>query len=1438
MAGTVRIEIPVSVQDNTGASLSGITNKLNSMAKAAEKVNRIMVGSGSKKTGIEKSMDNLNRTLSKPHAVEIKAEDTATPTMSEVESKAAHLSGNTAVIGISAEDNASGVMQNAADAVAEVNGATANTEAYGEDNASEVMNGVKDTVASTDGNTANVEAYGEDNASEVMNGVKDAVASTDGGTANVEASAEDNATEVIATVQDALSGLDGQSAHVQIDADNSSGIGGGGGGGFNLPSLGGGGGIGSGIASAGTGIAAAKQGLLGAAGFAGLSLGVGSAIGSYMDFEAGMSQVKAISGADDEDMAKLTAKAQEKGATTKFTASESAEAFNYMAMAGWKTEDMLGGIDGIMDLAAASGESLGTTSDIVTDALTAFGMEAGDAGHFADVMAQASANANTNVGMLGESFKYVGPIAGAMGYSIEDTALALGLMANSGVKASMAGTSLRRAINSLASPTSKQASAMEKYGISLTKENGQMKSLNEIMGDLRTNLGGLSEDEQTAAASAMFGSQAMAGMLAIINASEDDFNSLSDSVNNADGSAKRMADTMLDNLKGSMTLLSSAFEGVQNTLGGRLSPYIRSIVDGLAAEMPKLSDAINTVFDDLEGAFDTGGLMSVGAEIGGGIADIAGAIGESGAEAIKAGETFISGLLKSISLPGNSLKIGSAAAKIVTQFGESFANLSGDYSVAALSLLNGFVTGLAENQAGTKIVEAITNSITEVGDWTSENKDSFGTAAGSLIDQLVSGISENSEKIGNGAAAIVTGLGEGFLEHAGDFGTAALSLIDGFVAGLGEQDAGTKIADAITTSLSDLGNWFGENGGDFGDVAAKLITQLATGISSNSTQIIGAGIQIIGGLAQGLLRGAGVLIGAAPSILLDLIGGILKNIPMLFQAGVELINALKEGLISAGEGLGDFMNDMLTIDPIELNSEINYDAPGTAMMEALQGSMEDTGSMYSSLDGDAQQYFASLANGETTVSELDAAIQEMDPSSIDFSAANLGLQTFIDQVNAFHEAGIGLEEEAASAVEDTGESVKSGAELVEGAMDRVMGATEGQGGLEGVVSELNSMADEAMNAGESMEEAFDFDLADALGGISGDTMTALLSSDDIGATAEQINEAMGKVAETLKTSSTTMSTAISDSMTAMSTSLTTGQEAFTSFQSAAEDAATAVQTAFANLDMGSLMSGASPEVSAPDTGASDVAGSVGASGEAIEVPMTINVTFELGEADPSGVYSQVESDAQTTMATAIATTGTIDVTLAKGTDNIAEVYSSVASAAQSAFNSHISASGHVDVTLSWSITNPTASIGVSVAGGSATATIASAGMAEGGFVDGAELSWIGEDGPEFVIPVGAKRQNRGLDLWMQAGSALGVWDKVTSHADGGAVGNIPVGEGAPAGDGGMTVQVNMSPNFNISGANENDVLALIRANMQALADEFGEELAEMLSEAYENRPVA
>lgn len=299
------------------------------------------------------------------------------------------------------------------------------------------------------------------------------------------------------------------------------------------------------------------------------------------NFDSAMSKVGAVSGASAEDLEALRKKAKEMGENTKFSATESAEAFNYMAMAGWKTEDMLDGINGILNLAAASGSDLGTTSDIVTDALTAMGYSAKDAGRLADVMAAASSNANTNVEMMGQTFQYAAPVVGALGYSMEDTAEQIGLMANAGIKGQKAGTALRSILSRLSAPPKEAATEMDKLGISLTDSEGNMKSLDEVMADLRKAFSGLSETEKTQAAKAIAGQEAMSGLLAIVNAAPSDVDKLSSAINNSNGAAEDMAKTMQDNLGGDLTLLKSKLEGVQISLYEKLEPALRGGVEML-----------------------------------------------------------------------------------------------------------------------------------------------------------------------------------------------------------------------------------------------------------------------------------------------------------------------------------------------------------------------------------------------------------------------------------------------------------------------------------------------------------------------------------------------------------------------------------------------------------------------------------------------------------------------------------------------------------------------------------------------------------------------------------------------------------------------------------------------------------------------------------------
>ena len=329
----------------------------------------------------------------------------------------------------------------------------------------------------------------------------------------------------------------------------------------------------------------------------GVVTGLGTAaVKTAADFDSAMSRVAAVSGATGSDFDKLRDKAREMGAKTKFSATEAADAMNYMAMAGWKTEDMLSGIEGVMYLAAASGEDLATTSDIVTDALTAFGLTAADSGHFADVLAAASSNANTNVSMMGETFKYCAPVAGALGFSVEDTAEAIGLMGNAGIKASQAGTSMRSIMTNLTGDVKLSGAAIGDVTIATTNADGSMRSLSAILADCRVAFGGMTEAEKANNAETLVGKNAMSGFLALMNAAPEDIAKVSGAVNNCKDAAKNMADTMQDNLEGQLTILKSQLQELAISFGDLLMPAVRSIVSGLQG----MVDVLNAMPDGVK----------------------------------------------------------------------------------------------------------------------------------------------------------------------------------------------------------------------------------------------------------------------------------------------------------------------------------------------------------------------------------------------------------------------------------------------------------------------------------------------------------------------------------------------------------------------------------------------------------------------------------------------------------------------------------------------------------------------------------------------------------------------------------------------------------------------------------------------------------------------
>lgn len=599
-----------------------------------------------------------------------------------------------------------------------------------------------------------------------------------------------------------------------------------------------------------TGIMAGAATAIGAIGAA--SIKVGS------DFEAAMSKVEAISGASGKDLEDLANKAKEMGASTKFSATESAEALNYMAMAGWKTADMLDGIEGIMHLAAASGEDLAATSDIVTDALTAFGMKAGDATHFADVLAQASSNANTNVGMMGETFKYVAPLAGALKYSAEDTAIAIGLMANASIKGSQAGTSLRSILTRLAKPTKESATAMEALGLSITDSSGQMKPFSEVITDMRSAFAGLTEEEQASYAAMLGGQEAMSGLLAIVNASEEDFHKLQNSIYNCDGAAAQMAETMNDNLQGQLTILKSKLETVGIALYENMQEPLKDVVAEANGMVEQLWQAFNE--DGLEG------MVTASGEV---LSQVVERIAGAAPELIRAATDLVGSFCDSLK---NNAGIGEAAAGLITSLVTGFFSCADDIWTTAIVLVGKMAQGIADGAP--EMVQAAGECIGNIADAAIEWAPTILDAGAQIAGALIEGIVSNIPQIFDTGIDILNNLAQGIRDRLPDLIPVAMEALKNFSGTLRENagelvDAGLNLIMALAESLID-------NLPVFIETIPTIITNIAGIINDNAPKLIACGIELIAKLILGLIQS---------------IPTIIANIPSIIQAIVEVFTA-------------------------------------------------------------------------------------------------------------------------------------------------------------------------------------------------------------------------------------------------------------------------------------------------------------------------------------------------------------------------------------------------------------------------------------------------------------------------------------------------------------------------------------------------------------------
>lgn len=571
---------------------------------------------------------------------------------------------------------------------------------------------------------------------------------------------------------------------------------------------------------------------------------------SGMNFEAQMSRVQAISGATAEEAGLLADKAKEMGESTVFSATESAQALEYMAMAGWKTDDMLSGLAGIMNLAAASGEDLAATSDIVTDALTAFGLTAADSTHFADVLAVASSNANTNVGMMGETFKYVAPVAGAMGYNVEDVAVAIGLMANSGIKATQAGTALRGTLTNLAYPSNNVYAAMQNLGISLTDTAGEVKPLSQLLSELRTAFSGLSEAEKTESAAALAGKEAMSGLLAIVNASEADYQKLTNAIADADGAAKEMSDTMVDNLAGNLKLMGSAAEGVGIALYEKFSEPLKGAAEGVSRFLSGIKQMIdgtrtlkqfgyllNSIFQNF--ILDATG--SMGSTVSESWAMVTGMLKEKIVESVASLSQYIQENMPSIISSGLDFLAGLAS---------SIREGAGVMVDAGIQLVTSLAQGLADSFPS--IIEKLPGIVSDIAGVINDNAPKILEAGVNIVLTLGKGLLQAIPALVKNLPAIVNAIVDVFA--AFNWMSLGKNIMNGLINGIKGLLGNVKVT--AKTVVQNLRTVFSDLPGYLKSIGKDMIQGLWEGIKSMGTWIKDKVAGFIGGIVGTLSGGA------------------------------------------------------------------------------------------------------------------------------------------------------------------------------------------------------------------------------------------------------------------------------------------------------------------------------------------------------------------------------------------------------------------------------------------------------------------------------------------------------------------------------------------------------------------------------------------------------
>lgn len=1342
-----------------------------------------------------------------------------------------------------------------------------------------------------------------------------------------------------------------------------------------------------------------KNPLLQAGAFFGVSLGLTDTINTQKDFEAAMSQVQAVSGADSDELEQLTKKAEEMGATTKFTATDSAEAFNYMAMAGWKTEDMLDGISGIMQLAAAANEDLGTTSDIVTDALTAFGLKASDAGMFSDVLAAASSNANTNVSMMGETFKFAASMAGSLGYSVQDVALMTGLMANSGIKASMAGTALNSIMTRLSTNTHHARDTLEELGIKFFDAQGNARPLVDVMEELRDATANMNDEQKTSVANAIAGTNSQKGLLAILNASETDYNKLANAIDNAAGASERMADTQLDNLSGSITLLQSAVDGVKISFGSRLNHYVRDVADGLTAAMPDVEAALSDFMDFVDRKYDvmqakmrdlTASDEWQNADFGGRVklawdeivaepfsewwkntgksmvSNIAGDVGRGIGSGIGAGLMMLLGIDVS-----DSVNEGASVGKAFAQgFADGFdfdtikdgllSGIGNLFSSAGKLLPGGKSADLGSVVSAAIIAKAAMPAVGVGKDVWTIGKGVFGAQAslgGASLAGTVAGSTGNAMVAGTGVLGGLANVGYamGGGSKAGlYFGSTSgalsggMAALEGAGAVAGAVTAGATLISAGIDAYTAMKSSDKEKQAAYGQSAAWKAGGVATGAAAGA---------MLGSFIPGVGTVVGGLVGAGIGGLTGYVEG--KRIKKEYQESAEAEALTNEKLQKVYEITGSSTDSVnfktKSLTEALKDTTVTTEEFNTMLQRAVSDDLiEHFGSLHLSLT-EIKEAASSIAfdGAETRFNNFSTAVQDVESSlssvkstfsSLEKENWKMSLGTHVTEadVKEYRSSIDQMLSGTATYLENKHYEASMAFKLIMGedantdGLDATYSAIDAQ--LDGLKEKLNTAIDAniKLNGGvlklDSDSEILSLQqqIQDITNQVSTAQENAKFDTLKIkygGAALDA--ESFASLQEELKNTVSSMTSQYDEALEVNVTNLRLqldrgdiNQDEYNRQLQALTDSYHAqVSDLQVRVESFQLDSIAEAYSSALDGILPDLKGTTS---EKLQQAMDAALKEKPNVADwtNSDVVEWFDlngMDAETQAALVERLKAVADSMPASFADSIRG--SGLGKAARDAVDDELDAVSATkfkkDVYAQFNLHSSMNSVVAPSSSGSSSYTspvtgktvtpyaagyhgMSIGGHATGGMVNGRELSWVGEEGPEMIIPLVPARRERAVELYQQAGEILGV----TAHANGGLVGSGSSSYTSPATRNYMdsyydghtsrhnefssdtvdylsqtvneapvasnlfseddstastssssqnvastsqnvtvrpevTVKVDVNPEFNITGGekSEDEIMAVIRRHMKEMADEIGGELATKLDEVFSNMPL-